>query len=130
MALNILIADDSAVMRGMISRALEIADLPVGTVLMAENGDECLKLLDKKWVDLLFLDLNMPVMDGFQVLRALSRDEGLRGMPVIVVSADSNKERLSKARAEGVTAFVSKPFTPERFKSAVVKALGEEAHWL
>lgn len=124
MAINVLITDDSAVMRSMIKRVLNLTGLPLANVHTAKNGNECLQILNENWVDILFLDINMPGLDGLSVLRVLSQDEDLSRLPVIVISAESNRELTKDLPSKSVRAFVGKPFTPEELRKAVLKAAG------
>ncbi|HEX30052.1 TPA: response regulator, partial [Candidatus Poribacteria bacterium] len=64
MPLNILVVDDSSVMRSIISRTLILSGLPLGRIYQAANGKEGLQILDRTWVDLILVDINMPVMNG------------------------------------------------------------------
>lgn len=68
MALNVLVVDDSAVMRGIIIKTLRLSGLPLSDVHQAANGEEGLKMLDQHWVDLVMVDINMPVMNGEEML--------------------------------------------------------------
>ena len=109
----------------MIGRILHLTGVPLGTVFTAGNGDECLDILNRNWIDLLFLDINMPKMDGIDVLRTLSSDVVLRRLPVIVVSAESNRSRIADVNAPGLRAFIGKPFTPEKLRGVVLDAIQE-----
>ena len=84
MAFNVLVVDDSAVMRQMVVRTLKMSGLPLGTVLEAANGEEGLSVLQEQWVDLLLLDINMPVMNGEEMLRRLRASPETEALPVIV----------------------------------------------
>ncbi len=64
MALNVLVLDDSAVMRAIIIKTLKLTGLPLGGIHEAANGKEGLEVLDANWVDLALVDINMPVMTG------------------------------------------------------------------
>ena len=86
MAFNVLVVDDSAVMRQMVVRTLKMSGLPLGTVLEAGNGEEGLFVLQDQWVDLLLLDINMPVMNGEEMLRRIRASPETEKLPVIVVS--------------------------------------------
>ena len=68
MAINILIVDDSGVMRAMILKTLRMAQVPLGDIHEAENGQKGFDLLDQQWVDLVIVDINMPVMNGEEML--------------------------------------------------------------
>ena len=71
--LNILIVDDSATMRALLHRVVGLADLPIGTIYQAPNGLEALKILETHSVQAVFTDLNMPVMNGMQLLREMAK---------------------------------------------------------
>ena len=86
--LNVLIVDDSAVMRAMIRRTLEIAGLPLGTVHEAGDGLQGLDLIREHWVDLALVDVNMPVMNGEDFLMAVRKDPLTRDLAVAVVSTE------------------------------------------
>jgi len=122
MALNVLIVDDSSVMRAMIRRTLSLA-LPVGEVFEASNGAEGLEMLDKCAVDLCLVDLNMPVMDGEEMIERLRQDPDFRHLPVLVVSTEGSFTRISLLRQKGAE-FVHKPFTPETLREAVTEITG------
>lgn len=68
MAVNILVVDDSAVMRSMIKKTIISSGVEVGEIFEAANGKEGLEVLDQNWFDILFIDVNMPVMDGMEML--------------------------------------------------------------
>lgn len=118
MSYNILIADDSSTMRKIISRTIKMADLPVRFTLFAENGSEAWEILQKERIDVLFLDLNMPEMDGFALLEKMKGDESLRTLPVIIVSAEGSAKKVEKLKEEENVVFIKKPFAPRMIKSA------------
>ena len=68
MSLNVLVVDDSAVMRAMIIKTLRLSGLPLGEVHEAANGQEGLGTLDEHWIDLVLVDINMPVMNGEEMI--------------------------------------------------------------
>jgi len=118
MALNIMIVDDSPVMRVFLRKVVQLAGLPVG-----EYCEAALKTLREHWVDLVLTDINMPRMNGEEFVRQLESDELLRDIPVIVVSTDSShgrKEHLLKLGARG---YISKLFLPETLRDEVEKVL-------
>jgi two-component system chemotaxis response regulator CheY len=119
MSLNVLIVDDSDVIRAMIARTLRLARVPVGTVFEACNGLEALSILKQDWVDLVLADINMPVMDGAEMLARMRERSEMADIPVIVVSSDGASERISALTEQGVTAWIRKPFTPEDLRDAI-----------
>ena len=124
MALNILIVDDSPVMRAFIRRVVDLTGLDVGTYCEAGDGEEALKLLRERWMDLVLTDINMPRMNGEEFVRQLESDELLRTIPVIVVSTDSSHNRVRQMLALGAKGYVTKPFLPEVLRDEVEKVLG------
>lgn len=124
MALNILIVDDSPVMRAFIRRVVDLTGLDVGTYCEAGDGEEALKLLRERWMDLVLTDINMPRMNGEEFVRQLESDELLCTIPVIVVSTDSSHNRVQQMLALGAKGYVTKPFLPEVLRDEVEKVLG------
>ena len=124
MAFNILIVDDSHVTRSMIARTIKMAGVPVGELYNAENGQGALDVLRSNWVDLVLADINMPVMDGMEMLEKMSRDPELRSVPVVIVSTEGSETKLEKMRQMGMRAFVKKPFMPDRIREVMREVLG------
>jgi len=123
MAFNVLVVDDSAVMRAMIVRTLRISGVPLGTVLEAADGAQALAAIAEHWIDLVLLDVNMPVMDGQECLTRLRADPATASLPVIVVSTEGSAARLDALRAHDV-AFVHKPFAPETLRDTILRITG------
>jgi two-component system, chemotaxis family, chemotaxis protein CheY len=129
MAMNVLLVDDSAVMRAMLLRTLHMSGLALGDVHQAGNGQEGLELLRSQPVDLVLLDISMPVMRGDEMLEAMRTDPALTGVPVVVVSSERSEERVRRMEALRAV-FVHKPFTPEQLRAVVLNATGllDECH--
>ena len=109
--LNILIVDDSATMRQFVRRAVQLSEVPVAIVLEAANGREALALLDANEIDALFIDINMPVMSGPELLRELQR-QGRDTPARVVISTDGSQAR--RREMEGLVRwYVNKPLWPE-----------------
>ena len=123
---NVLIVDDSATARAYIARTLQIAEVPIQVLLEACNGREGLEALNNNWIDLVFTDLNMPVMGGAEMIEHMARDGLMESIPVVVVSSVGDKRRIEQLRHRGVTAFARKPVTPETVRDIVMAALGRE----
>jgi two-component system, chemotaxis family, chemotaxis protein CheY len=112
-AMNLLIVDDSAMMRTMIRRAAAATGLPIGDIFEAADGRQALAVLEQQHVDALFTDINMPVMTGIELLRRIAGDERWRGMTRVIISTDGSDARRSEAGALDVRLYVEKPFRPE-----------------
>ncbi|MGB7548165.1 MAG: response regulator [Terracidiphilus sp.] len=124
MALNIMIVDDSPVMRAFIRKVVGLTGLDVGEYSEAGDGEDALKSLGERWVDLVLTDINMPNMNGEEFVRRMESDDMLRSIPVIVVSTDSSHSRVQQMLALGAKGYVCKPFLPEALRDEVEKVLG------
>jgi two-component system chemotaxis response regulator CheY len=124
MALNIMIVDDSPVMRVFLRKVVQLTGLPVGEYCEAGDGEAALETLRERWVDLVLTDINMPRMNGEELVRQLENDELLRDIPVIVVSTDSSHGRKELMLKLGARGYISKPFLPETLRDEVEKVLG------
>lgn len=121
--LNILVVDDSAVMRAMIIRSLRLAGVQLGEVSQAANGKEGLDMLDGKWIDLAIVDINMPLLNGDEMIDKVRQNPDTSHLPIIVVSTESNSARIESLRNKGVE-FVHKPFAPEDLRQKIVHMTG------
>jgi two-component system chemotaxis response regulator CheY len=124
MAFNLLIVDDSPAMRSFIRRVLEISGFPVGECAQASNGEEALALLRRQWIDVVLTDINMPIMDGEELLRHMEADELLHSIPVLVVSTDRTEARVERMLAIGARGYVKKPFSAETLRDELERVLG------
>ncbi len=124
MALNILVVDDSETVRDIIAKTLMMAQVPVGELYNAANGKEALEVLGEKWVDLVFSDINMPVMGGMEMIEHMHANDLMKTIPVVVVSTEGSATRIEDLKAKGVRAYIRKPFTPELMRNVVDEVLG------
>jgi len=116
--MKIIIADDSRVMRNIIENAIK----PLGlATLHAGNGQEVLDFLEREGAEIgiILLDWNMPVMNGLEVLETIKKNKTYTDIPVLIVSTESEDDKMSKAFAAGAKGYISKPFTPERLLNLV-----------
>ena len=121
--LSVLIVDDSAVTRAVIKRTIKLCGLPVDEYHEAGNGRLALEAMSSRRVDLVLADLNMPEMDGFEMIRHIAADPRLAGTPVVVISSEPNAREFA-ANQPGVRGCLVKPFTPEGVRAALVEAMG------
>lgn len=110
---NILIVDDSAMMRAMIKRVASVAGSPIGTIYEAANGHDALAILEAHPIQFVFTDLNMPVMTGTELLRAMKARDEWRGIVRVIISTDGSDSRRLEAEDLAVALYVEKPFRPE-----------------
>ena len=130
MSYAILVADDSAIVRAMVKKAISMAGLPVGQVYEAANGREALEVLRHTWIDVVFADINMPEMTGLELLQAMKASPALASTPVVIVSSERSPARVEELQRLGARAYVKKPFRPEQFREVVTGILagGEGKH--
>lgn len=124
MALNVMVVDDSIVMRDMITKTLKISNLPIGEIHEASNGKEGLELLENTWIDLALIDIHMPVMNGEEMIDRIRQNPDTADLSIIVVSSESNESRIEMLVKKGAR-FIHKPFTPESLRETVTNMLGE-----
>lgn len=111
MALEVLVVDDSKVMREMMAASLRGLDRPAFT--FAASGVEAIERLALKRFDVVLLDLNMPDVNGFEVLEFMRGNPALAALPVIVVTTRGDETSRDKALGAGATRFMVKPFEPD-----------------
>lgn len=124
MAFNILLVDDSATVRAVISKALTLAGVDINELYQAGNGQEALDVLEKDWVDLVFCDISMPVMDGEELVSAMNENGMIQSIPVVIVSSAGSEPRVARLKEKGVKDYIQKPFTPERIREVVDQVMG------
>jgi two-component system chemotaxis response regulator CheY len=124
MAYNVLVVDDSATVRAVVVKTLHLCGLPLQEVHQATNGREALAVLQAHWIDLVLTDINMPEMDGLELVRAMAADGLLGTIPVVVVSTEGSETRIDELRLQGIRGYIRKPFTPEELSGVVRAALG------
>jgi two-component system chemotaxis response regulator CheY len=123
--IDVLIVDDSSVMRKIVERALRQADLELDTVYEAGNGAEGLELLGSRSVQLVLSDINMPSMDGLEFLRQMRSRNLASGVPVVMITTESSEEHVKQAIQAGAQGYIRKPFTPEQVKERVLPLVGK-----
>jgi two-component system, chemotaxis family, chemotaxis protein CheY len=121
MAKTIMTADDSASVRQMVSFTLKDAGYDVTE---AVDGKDALNKLDGSNVNMLITDLNMPNMDGIQLIREVRGQQQFRFMPIIMLTTESQDSKKQEGRSAGATGWIVKPFKPEQLVSVVKKVLG------
>lgn len=124
MAFDVMVVDDSPAMRRFIRRVIEVSGFNVGRFLESSDGVEALEQLQHEWVDVVLTDINMPGMNGEDLVRNLQEREHLSAIPVIVVSTDATDSRIERLRQLGARGYVTKPFAPERLREEIETVLG------
>ena len=118
--MKILIVDDMATMRRIVKNVLN--QLGFTNTEEAENGEEALqKLRAGDPFQFVISDWNMPVMTGIDLLRAIKADDALKDIPVLMVTAEAQKENVVQAVHAGVSNYIVKPFTTEALQDNIAK---------
>lgn len=123
MSYNLLIVDDSSIVRKVFKKAVDMSGIDVGDMYEAENGLCGLEVLKSHAVDVIFLDINMPVVDGMEFMRRYNADSSLQSVPVVVVSTEGSKERIAELESLGIVGYLRKPVTPEQLAETVQRVL-------
>ncbi|MCC7013465.1 MAG: response regulator [Planctomycetes bacterium] len=122
---KVLIVDDSATMRKIITRVLRQAEIPCTTVLEAGNGIEGMaKLQSDPDIELILSDINMPEMNGVDFVKAIRASFAKEKLPVIMVTTEGGEAMMKSALDLGANGYVTKPFTPESIRRALEAYLG------
>ncbi|MEO7053024.1 MAG: response regulator [Rhodanobacter sp.] len=117
---KILAVDDSASMRGMVSFTLRGAG---HEVTEAENGQRALDAARGSTFELVLADVNMPVMDGIAMVRELRAMEAYKGVPILMLTTESQSQKKMEGKAVGATGWLVKPFDPEQLLATVERVL-------
>jgi two-component system chemotaxis response regulator CheY len=125
--IRVLIVDDSSVMRKIVERTLRQAGVELSSVFQAGSGAEALAVLADNRVELILCDINMPVMDGLELVKQLSGVENAKGVPVIMITTEGSESHVVQALSAGARGYIRKPFTPEQVRDQVIPLLGVKA---
>ena len=109
--MKILVVDDFSTMRRIVRNLLVELGFTNTLIHEAEDGNAALTLLRSAPIDLVVTDWNMPNMTGIELLRAIRADAALKAMPVLMVTAENNRDQIIAAAQSGVNGYIVKPFT-------------------
>ena len=124
MAYKILIVDDSSIVRSVLKKTIGMAEVPTEEIFEAGDGNEALELLKQQQIDLILADLNMPGMNGSEMIEHILADEKTCHIPVVVISTEASTTRIDQLQARGVRKYLHKPFTPEVVRDVLFDVLG------
>ena len=119
--LKFLVVDDFSTMRRIVRGLLK--EMGCNNVEEAEDGVAALQLLKANRFDFVISDINMPNMNGFDLLKAIKADENLTRIPVLMVTAEARKEDILLAAQSGAAGYVVKPFTKATLEEKIAKIL-------
>jgi len=120
LGIRALIVDDSSVMRKIVERTLRQGGMDLVAVAEAGNGEEALVILRRQTVDLILCDINMPGMDGLELLQQMQKEKLAQQVPVVMITTESSESHVRSALMYGAQAYIRKPFTPEQIQERVL----------
>ncbi|MFN7932846.1 MAG: response regulator [Bryobacteraceae bacterium] len=120
MPLDVLIVDDSAAIRKILQRVLRQAEMSIGEVFEAGDGVEALASLKEHRVGLVLSDINMPNMDGLQLLSQIRGSADWKNLPVLMITTEGSQNKVLEAVNLGASGYVRKPFTADQIKEKLV----------
>jgi two-component system, chemotaxis family, chemotaxis protein CheY len=118
---TILSVDDSASIRQMVKMTLSGAGYDV---IEAGDGAQGLAQAKGKPMDAIITDLNMPVMDGMTFVREVRKLSSYVGVPILLLTTESDAEKKAQAKAAGATGWITKPFQPQQLLDTLKKVIG------
>jgi two-component system chemotaxis response regulator CheY len=119
MAYTVLVVDDSSSIRAIIKKIIRVSGFDVGTFLEASDGNEALTIMETSRVDLVLTDINMPNMNGLDLIARIKENSALASIPVVVVSTEGSEKKMVEAMSLGAVGYVKKPFVPEEIKQTL-----------
>ncbi|HEY1184329.1 MAG TPA: response regulator [Bryobacteraceae bacterium] len=123
MEFDVLVVDDSAAIRKILQRVLRQTGMSIRNIYEAGDGQEALQVLNSQPISLVLTDINMPKMDGIQLLAAIKGVPGWSGMPVVMVTTEGGEAKVGEAVRLGAAGYVRKPFTADQIKEKLVGVL-------
>lgn len=120
MPFDVLIVDDSAAIRKILQRVLRQAEMSIGEVYEAGDGVEALASLKDHKVGLVLSDINMPNMDGLQLLSQIRASAEWKNLPVLMITTEGSQNKVLEAVNLGASGYVRKPFTADQIKEKLV----------
>ena len=123
--LKFLIVDDFSTMRRIVRGLLK--EMGCNNAEEAEDGQVALNMLKASKFDFVVSDINMPNMNGFELLKAIKADDSLKHLPVLMVTAEARKEDIVLAAQSGASGYIVKPFTKATLEEKVQKILQKMA---
>jgi len=120
---SLLIVDDSTAIRKILLRVLNQTGITLGDVFEAGDGKEALKVLEGRHISLVLSDINMPNMDGIELLRALRAAPQWKDLPVVLITTEGGQGRVEEAAELGATSYVRKPFSADQLRDKLASLL-------
>lgn len=124
--MKILIVDDDPIVRAVVERVVRQANYDL---IEAENGLEALQIIERDDPDLLVTDLQMPVLDGFELVQTVRASARHRAMPIVCLSSISDRDAIARLAGMGITDYVLKPIRPRDLADRLRAVVSKHLHW-
>ena len=123
MSRSLLIVDDSTTMRKILMRTIRMSGISFDRTEEAGNGKEALDKLAAAPVDLILCDVNMPEMNGPEMVKRVRQMETCKNTKIVLVSTESSQELIDQVKADGASGYITKPFTPDQIREKLAPLL-------
>ena len=120
---DVLVVDDSAAIRKILQRVLRQTGMAINAIHEAGNGEEALAVLKEHPVNLILTDINMPKVDGLQLLATLKATPQWQQVPVVMITTEGGEAKVAEAVRLGAAGYVRKPFTADQIKEKLTGIL-------
>jgi two-component system chemotaxis response regulator CheY len=120
---DVLVVDDSAAIRKILTRVLRQTGMAIQTIHEAGDGQDALALMAQHRIDLVLSDINMPKMDGLQLLASLKASPLWHRIPVVMITTEGGETKVAEAVRLGAAGYVRKPFTADQIKEKLIGLL-------
>jgi two-component system chemotaxis response regulator CheY len=120
---DVLVVDDSAAIRKILQRVLRQTGMSIRTIYEAGDGQQALEVLKAQKIALVLSDINMPTMDGLQLLASVRTSAQWRHIPVVMITTEGGEAKVGEAVRLGAAGYVRKPFTADQIKEKLAGIL-------
>ena len=120
---DVLVVDDSAAIRKILTRVLRQTGMAIQTIHEAGDGQDALAVMAQQRIDLVLSDINMPKMDGLQLLASIKASPQWNRIPVVMITTEGGETKVAEAVRLGAAGYVRKPFTADQIKEKLVGIL-------
>ena len=120
---DVLVVDDSAAIRKILQRVLRQTGMAIGSIHEAGDGQEALAVLGQHPVNLVLTDINIPKMDGLQLLASMKSSPQWKSLPVVMITTEGGEAKVGEAVRLGAVGYVRKPFTADQIKEKLTGIL-------
>ncbi|MFH0919578.1 MAG: response regulator [Fibrobacterota bacterium] len=123
MGFAFMIVDDSVIIRAFVRKTLGLTGLEIDTIVEACDGEEGLRLLAENKLDVILTDINMPKMDGLEMIRRIRQEKKYNTVKIVIITTEGSRQKVLEAAKIGINGYLKKPFGPEEALEVLGKAV-------